>query len=239
MEIVELPFLYDDHVAASRALWATYDKHLKQEFPDVKAIAIWLTAMQQMHFRKPVAKLEDLSGMKIRAGGPTMADALRKLGAEGIIVPAPAIYERMQKGVLDGAIGAWGMLKAFKLGEVASDHLQVNITAAPLFVFMNQKKYDSLPDDVKKLFDAYSNEKTVAEFAVAFGRSDVAGKEIGASKGHTAVVLTAAERERWKKTVQPVVDAYLDNLEKRGLKAKAFHDTFLAEYEKRKGKMSN
>jgi TRAP-type C4-dicarboxylate transport system substrate-binding protein len=205
----------------------------------VKAIAIWLTAMQQMHFRKPVAKLEDLSGMKIRAGGPTMADALRKLGAEGIIVPAPAIYERMQKGVLDGAIGAWGMLKAFKLGEVASDHLQVNITAAPLFVFMNQKKYDSLPDDVKKLFDAYSNEKTVAEFAVAFGRSDVAGKEIGASKGHTAVVLTAAERERWKKTVQPVVDAYLDNLEKRGLKAKAFHDTFLAEYEKRKGKMSN
>src|SRR5690606_31736627 len=132
MEIVELPFLYDDHVVASRALWAVYEKHLAKEFPDVKPITIWLTSMQQMHFNKPVSKLEDLSGLKIRAGGPIMADALRKLGAEGMIVPAPGIYERMQKGVLDGAIGAWGMLRAFKLGEVASHHLQANITAAPL-----------------------------------------------------------------------------------------------------------
>ena len=236
MEVVELPFLFDDHVAASGALWATYEKHLAQEFPDVKPLAIWLTSMQQMHFRQPVAKLDDLRGQKIRAGGPIMADALRKLGAEGIIVPAPAIYERMQKGVLDGAIGAWGMLAAFKLGEVASHHLDVRITAAPLFIFMNKKKYDSLPDDVKKLFDAYANEKTAGEFATAFGRSDVVGKKIGASEGHTTVVLSPDERQRWAKTVQPVVDGYLEDLEKRGLKAKAFHKDFLAEYEKRAGK---
>jgi TRAP-type transport system periplasmic protein len=233
-EIVELPFLYDDAIAASRALWLTQGKYLKQEYPGVHPIALWLTAVQQLHTRQPVNKLEELKGLKIRAGGPSMVNALKQLNAEGIIVPAPQIYERLQKGVIDGSIGAWGMLRAFKVGEVTSHHLKVDITAAPLFIFMNQAKYDGLPADVKALFDAYSNPDTAAKFSGAFHVTDKPGLEIAQSSGHTMTALSASERARWQKQVQPVIDTYLQGLEAKGMKAKDFYRDFLAEYERQK-----
>lgn len=234
VEILELPFLYEDSVAASAAFWLTYEKYLKDELPGVKPIAIWLTSMQQLHVRQPVQKMEDLSGLKIRAGGPSMVKAMAALGAEGIVVPAPAIYEQLQKGVLDGAIGAWGMLKAFNVGEVTSHHLGIKITAAPLFVLMNEDKYNSLPDDVKALFDAYSTVDTVKEFASAFTISDKIGTEIASSDGHQIIELSGEELARWKAATKPIIDNYLEELEARGMPARAFYDDFLAELERQK-----
>lgn len=232
VEILELPFLYEDSVAASKAFWLTYEKHLADEFEGVHPIAIWLTSMQQMHFKAPVEEVADMQGLKVRAGGPSMVAALAALDAEGVLVPAPAIYESMQKNVLDGAIGALGMLIAFNLGEVSNYHLKADITAAPLFLAMNKARYESLPDDVKALLDSYSTPEMIGEFAEAFTRSDVKGKQIATSDGHTFRELTAEERAQWRAKTQPVVDNYLDELEDRGLPAKAFYADFLAEYER-------
>ncbi|WP_172292077.1 TRAP transporter substrate-binding protein [Pseudoruegeria sp. HB172150] len=230
VEILELPFLYEDSIAASKAFWTTYADYM--DFEGVKPIAIWLTAMQQTHFNTPVENIPDMAGLKVRAGGPSMVAALAELGAEGVLLPAPGIYEAMQKGVLDGAIGAMGILVAFNVGEVSNYHLKTDITAAPLFLMMNQGKYDSLPDDIKALLDSYSTPEMIGEFAEAFTRSDVRGKEIATSEGHIFRELTEEERADWRAATQPVVDAYLEELEGKGFPAHEFYDAFMAEYER-------
>ncbi|MBB6262551.1 TRAP-type C4-dicarboxylate transport system substrate-binding protein [Paenochrobactrum gallinarii] len=231
-DLIELPFLYEDSVAASRAFWLSYDKYLRNSMPGVRPIAIWLTSMQQLHTRKPVAKIDDLAGLKIRAGGSIMVDTLGNFNGEGVLTPAPAIYEMMEKGVLDGAVGAWGMLKAFNVGEVSSDHLELNITAAPLFLLMNEAKYNALPDDVKALIDRYSTPENIARFAEAFVKSDAAGYEIAKGAGHAINELSEADRATWKARAQPVIDANIAALEAKGFPAKAFVADFEAEYQR-------
>ena len=200
--------------------------------PGVRPIAIWLTSMQQLHLRRPIDGLAGMSGLKVRAGGPVMVDTLAALGAEGILTPAPAIYESMEKGVLDGAIGAWGMLRAFNVGEVSTQHIGLNITAAPLFILMNERKYEALPDKVKALLDGYSTPEAVAEFAEAFARSDKGGLEIAQSEGHSIVELTPGQRAEWRARAEPVIEKHVAALEARGLPARAFVADFMAEYER-------
>jgi len=230
MALVELPFIYEDSVAASEAFWLTFQKHLADTMPGVHPLAIWLTSMQQLHTRKPVDAIADMEGLKIRAGNGIMVDTLATYGAEGILTPAPATYEKLEKGILDGAIGAWGMLRAFNVGEVTSDHLELNISAAPLFLLMNQKKYDALPDDVKALFDRYSTPESIRAFAEAFAKSDAAGLKIAESDGHTIRKLTKEQREEWKAKAAPVIEAELKALEADGHPARAFLADFEAEY---------
>ncbi len=233
-DLLELPFIYDDSVAASKALWLTYDKHLRENMPGIHPLALWLTSMQQLHLRKPVNSVDEMRGLKIRAGGASMVDTLAALGAEGIVTPAPAIYESMEKGVLDGAVGAWGMLKAFNVGEVSSHHLGLNMSAAPLFLLMNEAKYKDLPDDVRALLDRYSTPENIGAFAEAFVASDKAGLQIAEAAGHTKLVLSEAERDKWRAKTASVVEAHLAALEAKGLPARAFFADFSAEYERQK-----
>ncbi len=232
MGLLELPFLYDDSVLATRAFWTTHRKYLGDTMEGVRVLSIWLTSMQQLHTRTPVKSMEDLEGLKIRAGNEIMVDSLALLGAEGILTPAPATYEALEKGVLDGAIGAFGMLRAFNVGEVTSHHVEIDISAAPLFLLMNEARYAELPDDVKALFDAYSTEEMVGEFAAAFAKSDKAGINIANSDGHTSRVLSAEERASWREKVRPAIEAKLDALEADGVPARAFLADFEKEYER-------
>ena len=232
VDMLGLPFVYNDSVVASKAFWLTYEKFLKDRFPDVHPISIWLTSMQQIHLRKPIDSLGALKGLKLRAAGSTMIDALAKLGAEGVVTPAPAVYERLEKGVLDGAVGSWGMLVAFNVGEVTSYHLEANIVAAPLFLLMNKAKYEALPPDIKKLIDRYSTVEKVGEFAQAFVNGDKRGLALAKSKGHTFRALTDKERAEWSEKTKPVIEAYLTKLESKGLPARKVFDYFKAELKK-------
>lgn len=238
-DLIELPFLFEDSIAASRAFWIVQQKYLADSMPGVRPIAIWLTSMQQLHLRKQIDGLAGMSGLKVRAGGPVMVDTLGAFGAEGILTPAPAIYESMEKGVLDGAIGAWGMLRAFNVGEVSSQHIELNITAAPLFILMNQKKYDALPAEVKALLDAYSTPDAVANFAEAFARSDKGGLEIAHGPGHVVVELTPEQRAEWRARAEPGIEKHVAALEARGLPARAFVADFTAEYERQVAAKTN
>lgn len=239
MALVELPFIYEDSITASEAFWATFNKHLAVDMAGVHPIAIWLTSMQQLHTRSPVDDIADMEGLKIRAGNGIMVETLAAYDAEGILTPAPATYEKLEKGILDGAIGAWGMLRAFNVGEVTSDHLELNISAAPLFLLMNQKKYDALPDDVKALFDRYSTPEAIRSFAEAFAKSDAAGLKIAESEGHTIRKLTDAQRAEWKAKAAPVIAAEIEALEAKGLPARAFLADFEAEYARLKAQPRN
>jgi len=55
---------------------------------------------------KPVRKLADFKGLKIRAYG-MFADVLRQFGAQCVSIAAYDTYENMQRGVVEAAIMPW------------------------------------------------------------------------------------------------------------------------------------
>lgn len=65
----------------------------------------WMEAgSRSLYTKKPVRKIEDLKGMKIRViGNPLFIDTLNAMGANGIAMDTGEIFSALQSGVIDGA----------------------------------------------------------------------------------------------------------------------------------------
>ncbi len=70
--------------------------------------------------KKPIRKLADLKGMKIRGvPGKYFAEMLKSAGAIPLATPAPEIYEALMRGVLDAVMINPQSMDAMRLYEVA------------------------------------------------------------------------------------------------------------------------
>jgi TRAP-type transport system periplasmic protein len=104
------------------------------------------------HTKNPIAKLEDLKGMKIRGGSRIINNMLTELGATPVGMPVPAVTEALSKGVLDGTTIPWEVVPAVKVQEIVHNHTTfagANGLYNSTFAFsMNRAAYDKLPADL-------------------------------------------------------------------------------------------
>ena len=153
----ELPLLFKSSRGGSLAVMAVFDKYFKAEFKDVKVLWFWVHPPGHFHLaKKQVKVLEDLNGLKIRAATPMLTTMVKTLGAVPVSIPAPDTYTALERGTVDGTIFPWEAISSFKIAEVLKWHVSSGLYVAPLFTFMNQKKYDSLPPDLRKVIDDLS-----------------------------------------------------------------------------------
>ena len=129
--------------------------------------------------KRPITKVEDLSGLKFRVGGGMVNEIAKTLGMNVTLKPAPESYELLSTR-RDGRHPVPG-----RVGRVASRSTRSSSYATTFpgglyntsFVFvMNQAKYDKLPADVKKAVDELSG-----EFAVAHVRAGPGTRSTGAA----------------------------------------------------------
>jgi TRAP-type mannitol/chloroaromatic compound transport system substrate-binding protein len=110
--------------------------------------------------RKPIHKIEDFKGYKIRSTG-AIADMLRDLGAAPTLIHGPELYLSLQTGVVDGA--HWGAAQGaltMKLCEVAKYYMQPNLAMAGTDVILiNKEAYNALPKDLQIILDLALNER--------------------------------------------------------------------------------
>jgi TRAP-type mannitol/chloroaromatic compound transport system substrate-binding protein len=104
--------------------------------------------------KKPVRKADDFKGLKLRATG-LIADIVAKAGASAVFLPGPEIYPSLEKGVIDGTHwGAEGAMYSLGYHEVTKYILAPHPQkAAALEVFVNQAKWNALPDDLKAILE--------------------------------------------------------------------------------------
>ena len=81
---------------------------------------------------------------------------------------------------------------------------------------MNRDSYQSLPDDLQAVIDANSGVEAAALFGGAMDAGDVVGLQRAEEAGNSIVMLDAAETERWRTAAQPVIDAWIANMDDDG-----------------------
>ncbi|HVN97585.1 MAG TPA: TRAP transporter substrate-binding protein DctP [Syntrophorhabdaceae bacterium] len=107
---------------------------------------------QEILSAKPIRKLDDLKGKRIRVVGD-WAKVLRAVGSEGITTSTSEMYTGMQKGILDGILGLTEGLESLKLADVVKYVSMYDMLAAPFSGrAMNLAKWNSLPPDIQKVF---------------------------------------------------------------------------------------
>ena len=228
-EVFELPFFTRSAKGSSQALWAFVQKNAMDEFRGVKIL--WLHTNDGSSFHmgagKPINKLEDLKGMKIRAATRLNSRMLAALGATPVQMPLPAVPEAMSKGVVDGAMVPWEGVPSFKLQEVSKSHTDVAAGypkfANSIFAFvMNQAKYNSLPPELKKVIDDNSGLATSAWAGEkGFDAIVVPHHKLATDRGNTITKLEAKELDRWVKASDEVDDQWVKDVSAKGFDGKA------------------
>ncbi len=235
-EAFELPFMVTTAEATSKAFQEFVEKHALEEFKDVKPIAFHTHGPGLLHTKKPITKLEDLQGMKIRGGSRVINMMLERLKATPVGMPVPAVPEALSKGVLDGTTIPWEVTPSLKIPELVKYHTSFSGKQGlytVTFVFaMNKASYEKLPADLKKVIDDNSG----LEVAAAFGRAMDAGDKVGRAKaeqlGNTITMLDAAETQRWKDAAAPVVADWVAEMKAKGIDGQALVDDARALVEK-------
>ena len=221
MALTELPGVGDSADDGTRKLWQHFDKYLARDFKGAKVLMLWNSeAACLMSKAKPIRTLEDLKGLKIRAPSAAQSAQLEALGATPIDMPAPAIYNNLDRGVIDATMIPMSAALDFKLIEVAK-YFTINapLGCSPFLVAMNQGRYDKLPANLKKVIDATTGLNLSLKGAATYdGKNNEAVAE--AKKTREVYSLPAKERERWLATFKPMIQRQVEAGEKSGLPAR-------------------
>jgi TRAP-type C4-dicarboxylate transport system substrate-binding protein len=188
-----------------------------KELDEVKLLYIHAHGPGLLHSTKRITTLADLKGKKIRSTGLS-SKVVTALGGIPVAMPQPETYEAVQKGVVDGTFGPIETLKGWKHAEViksTTDCRDVGYTTA-MFVVMNRAKWDSLPEDVKKVFSEVS-EEWIDEHGEAWDDLDDEGRDFTKKQGNEIIALSQEESGKWVDAVEPIIKDYIKEVKSKGL----------------------
>ncbi len=217
--VTDLPFLVKTSDAASKTLWSLYPDYLSTEYKGMKMLAMHAHNAGLIHTReKKVETMADLKGLRLRTPSLAISNMLKHLGATPVGLPPTQVYENLQKGVIDGNVFPYEAVNSFKLYEVLGYHLDAKAYTTSFYFAMNEKKYKSLPEDVRKVIDDISGQTLVDKFGPWWTKWDQPGIAAIKNKGNAVTTLSDDQRAQWRESLQPMIDAYLSDLEKKGVK---------------------
>ncbi len=222
-EVFELPFVYtNDPAATNLAMRAMYDKYLKTEYGGVHVLFLHVHAGQAIHMvDKLVRKPDDLKGLKMRIPSRTGAWIIEALGAAAVAMPVPDLPQALSKKVVDGAFIPWEIIPPLKLQDMTEYQIEgprhIRFGTTTFQVSMNQKRWDSLPADVKKAFDDQSGEAWAREVGQIWTKSDEVGIDVAVKSGNKHIELTDAELDAFRVKLEPVVKRWEDEVKGKGI----------------------
>ena len=176
-QMTELPFLGNSAESISVALSRVTGKHpeFAAEHQGVKVLSLFTHGPGIVfNVKRPIVKVEDLSGLKFRVGGGMVNDMAKALNMNATLKPAPDSYELLSSGVMDGTLFPAESTESFKIDKIIK-----HATTFPgglyntSFVFMmNQAKYEKLSPEDKKAVDAISGETAARIFGRGWDKVD-------------------------------------------------------------------
>lgn len=222
-EVFELPFVPAAKATANAPAAQEYgEANLAKETADVKLLSFWAHDQGLIHTNKPIAKMEDLAGLKLRNPTRLAGEALSALGAVSVSMPVPQTPEALAQKVIDGAVIPWEVVPSIKVDELTRYHTSVpgtpTLYTATFFLAMNKDRYAGLPEDLKAVLDKNSG----MTFAKLAGKmwddvgSEVAAK-VKASGKNTVSEISEEEKARWVEATQPVRDKWVEDMKGKGL----------------------
>ena len=138
-------------------------------------------------------------------------------------VRMPEVPQSVQTGVINGTMTSREVLQDFKLAEslkFVTDYPTVVVAFAAV---MEQKKWDKLPADVKKVIEELAEE--MPGWTGNYHDNENVGAAMAwAIKDHKlqVVSLAADERARWDGKLKPMEDEWVKEMSGKGLPAAAY-----------------
>jgi len=219
-EVMEEPLGIESAVMMTRLSNDFYRALKPKEFDEVKVLFFLSASPGLLHTKRPVMRLEDLSGMKVRCLGGNAAKVMKALGAVPIIIPTGDTYDALRKGIVDGVIAAWDSLETLKWGEILP-YTTVSYYAAvgaPGYIVMNKAKWDGLARDLQQVIDGMSGEYA-DKLSRLWDEKDQNTIRKWKAKNHISIYLSPEEERKWERAVVSLYEDLAREKSARGVPA--------------------
>ncbi len=215
---LELPFMSTGLSATmSPAAMEFATGHLQKEFDGIYLVSIHATDASLVHtVDRPIKKLEDFKGLKLRVAGRFIGEAVKAFGATPVGIPLPSVYEALSRGQVDGMLINWAITQPFRFYEVTKHHSDLILYQSMLMTMMRQASYDKLPDDLKAVIDKNSGIEYAKKMGVEWDKYTAPAKQATIDNGNDVFKVSDEEVARWKDMVQPAYDAWIEEMNGRG-----------------------
>jgi TRAP-type C4-dicarboxylate transport system substrate-binding protein len=153
LNAVDLPGLNPD-MPALRQTVALYRPRIERILHDqfgIKLLAIYAYPAQVIFCTKPLTRLRDLAGRRIRTSSVGQSEMMAALGATPILIPFADVVQSVRTGVVDCAITGTLSGNEIGLSEVTSYLYPMAISWGLSFFGANITTWNALPADVRNL----------------------------------------------------------------------------------------
>jgi TRAP-type transport system periplasmic protein len=225
-ELIQLPYLVGSAEIGTKVLNDPVLRahYLDAEHKGVKVLLLFTHQPGNVHTtKKAIRTVEDMRGLRIRFGSPTIRDFVAALGATPSGGSPTEQVEQLQKGTIDGVfIDYGGAGIAFKMGGILKYSTEMYSYVASFGLAMNEEFWHRLPADLQALVT-----QSVTGVEQAMGQAwdglDGPGKQALLNGGAQAITLSPAENARFRTIGAEVSEAKLKELEGKGLPARAVY----------------
>ena len=226
-EITQLPGLSSSGAQLSCMLQTLYnDDVIASEYEDTHLLFMMASGSGVFHtIDKPIRKPEDLKGVRIRRPLEIAGNIIEAAGGTSVGMPASDQYTSLQRGVIDGVSTPWDAAGAFRLTELTNTHTTMPLYSSALLVTMNKDKYESLPDDLKKVIDNNSGMEMASVAGALFDSEGEKFKAESKARGDTMIEIPDPLNDpAWKNILETEIQNYLDGLTAKGLDAQMVYE---------------
>jgi TRAP-type C4-dicarboxylate transport system substrate-binding protein len=153
LEILELPGMYPDPDTAKEAIkaWKPAEAKIFAERANAVVLAVAVYPDQVFFSKKPIRKMTDFKGMKIRVHSVALASMVAGLGGDPLNLPFAETYTALERGTVDAAISGTKPGVGLRFYEV-SKYLVGPIFLRPHIAFaINRNTWNKLPQDIQSI----------------------------------------------------------------------------------------
>ncbi len=225
--VFELPFVITSATQTSRAMWKVYEQFpaFQKEYGKVKLLALFCHPSGNFNTtKKPIKTVDDLKGMKFRTASPHVTQALNKFGAVPVHMPITEAYMSLERGVIEGTVLPWEGNFIFKLADLLKYGTETKFYTMAMMVVMNKKKWDSLPADVKKVFEKTTGLAMSVEAGRVYDDTNAPMRDLCVKKGMQVIQLPEKEKEKLRNLSEPIRSAWVKEMTQKGYPAQAILD---------------
>lgn len=208
--VFDLPFLFNNVQEANAIADGPIGRKLADDLQAQGVVNLGLWDLGFRHItnsRRPITKIEDIQGLKLRViGSPIYVELFTALGANPVPMTFGEVYGALEAKAIDGQDNPLGVIESARFQEVQK-YLSLSrhfYTGMPLL--MSKKTWDGMSEAERRIIREAADEAKVFQRRTALAQEDKSIETL--KKGMQVNEVSAAEMDRMREKARPVVEKF-------------------------------
>ncbi|WP_417662319.1 TRAP transporter substrate-binding protein [Pseudomonas sp.] len=219
--LLDFPFLFNSTDEAQAVIDGPVGQELSKrlEGKGLKTLGYWDLGFRNLtNSKQPVAKWEDMAGLKIRViQSPIYLETFKALGANPVPMPFPEVYTGLEQRTVDGQENPFTVIKGNKFNEVQKYLSVTQHIYNPQSFIIGEKSWAKLNAEEQAVIVDAAKEATAYQRQITAAAQDEAFAEL--SKDMQANTVTPEEMDRFREKVKPVIEQFSKDMDPALVKA--------------------